>query len=457
MYFERMKTPGIAHISYILGDAGAAVIVDPGRDVERYLTRLRDNGLNLRLILETHRQEDFEMGGAALRSLTGAEIAGADHECMAHADWRLGDGDEIRLGDAVSIRGLATPGHTPESMCFAVTLAAAPERPWGVFTGDSLFIGDTGRTDLADPQQTAANAALLYEAIHTKILSLGDQALVLPAHGAGSACGGNVADRDHSTLGLERLTNAVVVKPRAEFIESKCAEQLARPPYFRLMERVNLHAGRPFQPVPVPWLEPDEFARRSAEGVVIDTREPEAFAGGHIAGAYSVWLQGLPRYGGWVTDEARAIYLIVEDPAALCQAQVSLARIGYDNVAGALRGGFGSWRNSGRAIDRVRTLGARELCERLDEFAVLDVREASEYAAGHIPGACNVHVGHLEAEIDKLDLARSRAVVSVCSVGHRGSLGASVLKRRGFPQATNLLGGMTAWRQCDLPLEQGEC
>lgn len=295
MFFERIKTPGIAHVSYILGDEGIATIVDPGRDVERYETLLRDNGLVLRWILETHRQEDFEMGGSALRKRTGAEIAACDHEIMAHADRRLRDGEEIALTRNIAIRALHTPGHTPESMSYAVVLADAPARPWGVFTGDALFIGDTGRTDLPDANKTAENAGLLYDCVHQKILPLGDQAFVLPAHGAGSACGGNVADRDHSTIGLEKASNAVATKSRQEFIRHKCAERLARPPYFRLMEEVNLEAGRPFEDIPLPWLSPPDFERRSASGILIDTRDVEAYAGGHIAGAYNVWLSGMAR------------------------------------------------------------------------------------------------------------------------------------------------------------------
>ena len=202
MYFTRIKTPGIAHVAYVVAEDGLAAIVDPGRDVERYLSVLHENGLRLRWVLETHRQEDFEMGGATLRRLTGAEIVAADHRIMAHADRPLGDGERLALAGGLSLQALHTPGHTPESLCFALTVAEAPERPWGVFTGDSLFVGDTGRTDLPDADRTEENAGLLHDGLHARIFPLGDQALVLPAHGAGSACGGNVADRDHTTLGI---------------------------------------------------------------------------------------------------------------------------------------------------------------------------------------------------------------------------------------------------------------
>ena len=456
MFFQRIKTPGIAHVAYILAEDGRAAIVDPARDVERYLQVIRSNGLRLRWVLETHRQEDFEMGGAALRKLTNCEIVAYDHEYMGHADRRLKDGEEMELGDAMNLRALHTPGHTPESMSFAISIDAAPNRPWGVFTGDALFIGDTGRTDLPDANKTAENAGLLYDQAHAKILPLGDQAFVLPAHGAGSACGGNVADRDHSTIGIERVSNAVAVKSRDEFIRHKTAEKLARPPYFRLIEEVNLEAGRSFEDRPIPWMQPQEFAEHCGEGLVIDARDVEAYAGGHIGGAYSVWLSGMARYGGWITDDTSPVYLVASAPTAAREARLSLARIGRDNVAGALAGGFEAWRDAGLPVEKAGTTTPRDVADRLGDIAVLDVRETGEFEDGHIPGSRHVFVGHLEEQISRLGFHQDEPVVVTCSVGHRGSLAASILKRNGYRDVYNLLGGMTAWKKLGLPMEDAE-
>lgn len=280
---------------------------------------------------------------------------------------------------------------------------------------------------------------------------------MLPAHGAGSACGGNVADRDQSTIGIEKATNAAATKSRAEFIRHKCAERLAVPPYFRLMEKVNLQAKHPLDERPIPWLSRSEFGHQSTGSIIIDTRTVEAFAGGHVPDSYSVWLEGVSRYGGWVTDDRSPIYLVVEGPAALREAWLALARIGRDNVAGALAGGFASWRDAGHPIETIGTLSARQLNEHRDHYAVVDVREYGEFAhEGHIPGALHVHVGHLDATLDRLRLDRNHPIVSTCSVGHRGSLGASILKRHGFTRAFNLLGGMTAWTTLELPVERTE-
>ena len=447
MHFERIKTPGLGHIAYIIAENGAAAIVDPCRDVDRYLKVLHENGLRLRYVIETHRQEDFEMGGASLRDLTGARIVACDHQIMAHADCRLQDGDTLTLDGGITFTALHTPGHTPESMCYAVTLAEAPGCPWGVFSGDALFIGDTGRTDLVDPEQTAMNAGLLHDRLHERVFPLGDQTLVLPAHGAGSACGGNVADRDESTIGVERVSNAAALMSRHEFISHKLDEKLSRPPYFRLMEKVNRNGGRPFDSAPAALLLPDAFGACCRDSILFDTRDAEAFAGGHVPGSYSIWLDGLARYGGWFAEAATPVCLVADGPDAVEQAHRSLGRIGCDNLVGALAGGFRSWRDGGFPIATSGTVSAADLADRLSDFVVLDVREQGEYDDGHIPNALHMPVGRLEAELASLDLDPSRNVVVTCSIGQRGSLGVSVLRRCGFDRVFNLLGGMSAWRK----------
>ncbi|MBO6692381.1 MAG: MBL fold metallo-hydrolase [Parvibaculum sp.] len=456
MFFQRIETPGIAHFAYSIGGGGAAAIVDPARDVERYLDILRKNGLTLRYVLETHRQEDFEMGGAALRDVTGAEIVACDHELMPHAGRPLKQGDTLGLGGGISFRALHVPGHTPESMCYAVTLDEAPETVWGVFTGDALFMGDTGRTDLIDAEKTGEHAGELYDALHERVFPLGDQALVLPAHGPGSACGGNVADREWSTIGIERSANAAARLGRDGFVRHKLSERMARPPYFRLMEEVNLGGGRQLDARPFDWLSPEEFAARAGEGVVIDTRDVEAFAGGHVPGSVNVWQGGMSIYGGWVACAHDPVWLVAESPEAALDARLALARIGLDRVKGALAGGFPAWRNAGRPVRMLATTSPRELSLRLDAngTAVLDVREESAFAAGHIPGARHVHAGRIEEKLGELGLDRDEPVAVTCSVGHRGGLAASILARAGYTNVSNLLGGMTAWNKLDLPTEK---
>jgi hydroxyacylglutathione hydrolase len=454
MFFARIKTPGIAHVAYVIAEDGRAAIVDPRRDIDEYLALLAENDLTLDYVFETHRQEDFEMGSAELRRRTGAKVVTGTHELFGHSDIRLGDGERLELA-GLTFEALHTPGHTPESMSYAVYIAASPERAWGVFTGDALFIGDSGRTDLPDPDRTADNAGILFDAIRAKILPLGDQALLLPAHGAGTVCGGNVANRDHSTIGIERAGNPAFTLSREDFIQRRVLDRIPRPPYFRHMEEVNLEGGRPLglRAREVPVLQPGDFRTASGEGIVIDTRLPEAFAGGHLPGSYSVWLKGLAMFGGWLASDGIPVFLVVEDTDALDDAALFLARQGIDRVAGTLAGGFEAWRDAGLPVERSGTITARELSEARSDFAVLDVREIAEFESGSIEGAAHLYVGHMESRLKDLppEFGPDRPIVVTCSVGHRASLAASILKRHGYEDVRNLLGGMTAWKTLDLP------
>lgn len=459
MFFQRIKTPGIAHSAYILGEGGEAVVVDPRRDVDDYLRLARENKLTIKYVLETHRQEDFVLGSAELARITGAKIVNGRHDLFGHGDIRLKDGEDFSFGK-LRLRALHTPGHTPESMSYAVFIPDSPDRAWGVFTGDALFIGETGRTDLPDPKRTGENAALLYDAIHEKLLPLGDQTLLYPAHGAGSVCGGNIADRDESTIGLERGYNPVFTKSRAEFVRAKITERIPRPPYFAVMEEVNLEGGIPLarQPKEVPILQPKKLASEMRQGLVIDARDPEAFAAGHIPKSYSVWAAGLPVFGGWIAGPSTPVFLVLTAIDQLEGAVLSLARIGVDNVAGVLAGGFDKWRDEGMPVARSGTVTPREVETLLNKVLVLDVREDSEFEEeGHIPRASHLYVGYLEKHLGKVipPLDRSERVAVTCSVGHRASLAASILRREGFEQVDNLLGGMTAWGKLQLPTEKG--
>ncbi len=289
MLFERVKTPGLGHNSYLLacGD-GLAVVVDPRRDVDEYLRLAWENALSITHVLQTHRQEDFEFGSRTLAQMTGARIVSGNHKLFGNTDLKLDAGEELRVGTTRFV-ALQTPGHTPESMSYAVYVKDAGDKCWGVFTGDALFVGDTGRTDLPDSDKTGENAGILYDSIHSKISPLGDHTLLFPAHGAGSACGGNISDRDDSMLGIEKGTNPVFSKSRGDFVALKVSEKLARPPYFKHMEEVNLLPGRPLKwPSTVQILQPEEFQQRISGGLVIDTRSPEAFASAHIPGAYNI-------------------------------------------------------------------------------------------------------------------------------------------------------------------------
>jgi hydroxyacylglutathione hydrolase len=459
MFLQRIKTPGIAHVAYVIGDEGEAAIVDPRRDVDEYLRVARAQSLTIKYVIETHRQEDFVLGSAELARITGAKIVNGRHDLFGHGDIRLADGEDFSFA-GLRLCALHTPGHTPESMCYAVFVKDAPQTAWAVFTGDALFIGETGRTDLPDPKKTGENAGLLYDAIHEKLLPLGDQTLLLPAHGSGSVCGGNIAERDDSTLGLERLYNPVFAKSREQFIAAKIKERIPRPPYFTLMEKLNSKGGIALakQPKEIKLLQPKQFQAEMGQGIVVDARDPEAFAGGHIPKAYSVWKGGLPVFGGWIAGAGTRLYLVLSAMDDLEEAVLSLARIGVDAVEGVLAGGFDAWRDAGLPIAYSGAIGPRDLQRKLDRVRVLDVREDSEFEEeGHVPHGSHLYVGYLEQHIGDIKpaLDKSQPVAVTCSVGHRAALAASILQRHGFAHVENVLGGMTAWTELDLPTVKG--
>lgn len=459
MIFQRFKSEGLAQLSYLLADeAGDAVVVDPRRDIDEYLDFARRNDLTLRFILETHRQEDFVTGSLALAAATGARIAHGSHPNFRYGDLKLQDGQELGLA-GMRLRALHTPGHTLESFSYVVLLdSLGEELPWGVFTGDALFAGSTGRTDLAGPEKTAELAGMLHDSIRLKLRPLGDATLVFPAHGSGSVCGSGIADREDFTLGHERRVNPALTLPREEFVAFKARERIARPPYFSLMRRLNSEGGIPLEDDGVfRSLVPADFEREAARGLVIDTRSPDAFAAGHVPGSYSIWLGGLSVFAGWVASEASPIFLVLDRPSDFETALTRLRRVGCDRVTGTLAGGFPAWREAGLAVRTSGLLTPREVKELRDRggrVPILDVRRLSEWERGHIAGAIPIYAGELEALLDSKapGLDRSEPVIATCSVGNRTSLAVSMLERLGFTRAINMIGGMSAWEALGYPM-----
>ncbi|MGC4066711.1 MAG: rhodanese-like domain-containing protein [Polyangiaceae bacterium] len=456
MFFRKFKTEGLAHVAYLLADGAEAVIVDPRRDVEEYLEVARANGLSIKYVLETHRQEDFVMGSRRLKELLDVKIVSGDHPLFGHSDVRLHDGETFELGSLV-LRSLHTPGHTPESTCYAVYVRAAPNTALGVFTGDTLFVGETGRTDLTDPNETAEHAGLLYDAVHRQLAPLGDQCIIWPAHGSGSVCGGNIENRDETTLGIERQHNPVFKLSREEFISAKVKERIPRPPYFRHMEQINFEGGMgaELRPEALRAMTPGELAAEEHRLLVIDTRSPEAFAAGHLPGSLNLWLEGLVVFAGWIAREESNIALVVERPEDVGAALTHLGRVGLDGIEGVLAGGFDAWRDAGFPIAFSGTIGPRELQGQVDSTTVLDVREDAEFEEeGHIPGAVHLYLGYLSEHASRIEreLKQKPNLVVCCSVGHRAGLAVSLLQRLGYPEAKNLLGGMTAWNALKYPI-----
>ncbi len=448
MIFERIKSEGLAHLSYFVGSGNEAIVIDPRRDCQIYFDIARREGMKIKYIFETHRNEDYVIGSLELKELTDAEIYHGKGVDFKYGIF-VSDGQEFNFG-SMKLTALHTPGHTDESMSYALTDPDSGKAPLMVFTGDALFVGDVGRTDLYGPEEIPRMAANLYESIFSKILPLGDGVILCPAHGAGSLCGGAISKREYSTLGLERIQNPALQRTdKEEFIKFKLEEKLEFPPYFKKMEQYNLQGPPLLKGLPVPeLLFPKEFVKEMEKGaMVVDTRMPHSFGGAHIKGSYGIWLKGLPYYAGWVLPYDKPILLVLEEKDQLETAVSYLVRIGYDSIAGFLNGGISSWYMKALPVESLNLISVQSLKDKIEkneEMVILDVRRDEEWEKGHIEGARHVYVGHLEENLDKVP--RNSPIIVYCDSSRRSNIAASILKKKGYDMVYNVLGSMTAWK-----------
>lgn len=453
MIFKRIKSEGISHNSYLIGSESEAVVIDPRRDCQVYVDLAQQHDLKIKHIFETHRNEDYVIGSVELNNLTGAKIYHGPG-----LEWKYGtilkDNEEFNVG-RLKLTAIHTPGHTDESMSYAVSDLSSGKATVMVFTGDALFVNDVGRTDLYGLEDAPRLASNIFNSIFNKLLPLGDGVILYPAHGAGSVCGINIGDRDESTLGIERLQNPLLQMGRDKFVKYKIAEHLERPPYFGQMEKYNLEGPPLLVCLPIPsLLTPKEFIKEIEKGaVVIDTSKPAAFGGAHIKGSYSIWLEGLPVFTGWMLSYDKPILLVLEDRCYLEEAVRYLVRAGYDKIEGYLKNGTEGWYKAGLPIESLPLLSVHKLKDKLDrreELLVLDTRGQEEWNKGHIEGTLNIYVGHLEQRI--AEVPRDKPVVVICNVGHLAGLAASILLRAGYEEVYAVPGSMKAWIAAGFPI-----
>ncbi|WOI52179.1 MBL fold metallo-hydrolase [Parvularcula sp. LCG005] len=441
MKLEKIKTEGLAHLSYLLTSNGEAAVIDPRRDIDVYLDPARRDGCRITHIFETHRNEDLVSGAGLLAEVTGADVWHGPNpaEPIRYAKTTR-EGDSYQVGDA-RIEVLETPGHTYDSLSFILFDQSAQDGPVGVFTGDALFVGDVGRTDFY-PGKEREVSGLLYDSLQ-KLLKLGDHVLLYPAHGAGSVCGSGMADREFSTIGHERRNNPRLGLDRDAFIEAKLAEHHEQPPYFRLMERLNVEGASPTRRYPLP--PPKPILKASAEdSQLVDVRGVVDFAGAHIPGSIAIPDDMLAAFAGWVLDPDQAIDLVCRDAAQAERSVLTLERIGYDHVE-SFRTGMVPVASSGAAFASLTMVGTETVRERLGTggWMLLDVRGIDEFAAGHIEGATNIYLGHLPSRV--AELPRDKSITVMCGSGARATIAASILLRNGFENVDVYLGSWKAW------------
>jgi len=458
MFIEKIKSEGLAHLSYLVGDKGEAAVIDPRRDCEIYVEMARARGCRIVHVFETHRNEDLVSGAPVLAGLTGARVHHGPHAAGAvvYAD-TVREGDGFRLGD-LCLDVLETPGHTDDSLSFAVKDAAFGEDAVGVFTGDALFVGDVGRTDFY-PERAHEVAGLLFDSLQ-KICALGDQAIVYPAHGAGSVCGDNMADREFSTIGYEQRTNPMLqIHEREAFIRRKLAEHHDQPPYFRLMERLNLEGGSaPPRLLLPPALDAARFEEARQTATVVDVRGIAAYLGAHLPESLAIPHDMVPAFAGWLLQAEDDLLLLAEDADQAETASRHLARIGYDRVRGYLSPALTGWATGGREFATLSAVSVGEVADRVREktndWSLLDVRSDSEAQAGIVEGAKQIYLGDLPRQLDRLD--RGRAYTTMCASGARATIAASLLRRAGFARVDVFLGSMGAWQAAGHPTEPSD-
>lgn len=453
MHFRQFYVGCLAHASYLIGDGGEAVVVDPSRDVQMYLDEAETHGLKITWVLETHLHADFVSGHRELAARTGVTIGIGARAEAGYAHRPLREGDEIAVGD-VRLRAIETPGHTPESVSFLVFEHAGDVRPWAVLTGDTLFVGDVGRVDILSSRLPVAElAGLLYDSLHAKLLKLPDETRVYPAHGAGSLCGRNISKDSWSTIGRERTMNPALRPMSREAFVADITRDVPETPIYYLHSRDLNRAGPGLdreRPMP-PSLAPAAFAAlaRDPGTTVLDTRATEAWAAAHVPGGLHVGLDG--QYASWVgtlvAPDTRL--LLVAEPDRAEEAVMRLARVGYENVAAVLAGGIEAWRAAGLPVAATPTVGPGAIGSR----RLLDVRRAPEWDDAHVKDAVHVPLAQLTARAATLDRAAAWAVV--CASGYRSAIAASVLERAGFANVANVTGGMDAYRQAGLPIVTG--
>lgn len=460
MYFKQFYLGCLAHASYLIGSEGEAVVIDPQRDVDQYLTEAETQNLKIKYIIETHLHADFVSGHRELAARTGAEIVFGAKANATFPYLAMKDGDEIKLGE-ITLKVLETPGHTPESISITITDTSVSNEPQKVLTGDTLFIGDVGRPDLVGSKGYTAQAMaeMLYDSLYEKLLKLPDSVEVYPAHGAGSLCGRNMSKDTSSTIGEQKKFNyALKWMSKADFVKMMTTDLPEVPAYFPKDAEINRSGAKALQELPRPLaMTPEEVNKFSQQGyLVLDVRLSSAFGAGHIPGSLNIGLSGqFASWAGTIISLHTPIILVAEDLEKVNEAVTRLARIGIENVKGYLDGQIFAWDKAELAVSQVMQISVNELYSQLAEkvdLQLIDVRRPGEYQNGHVSSAINIQLADLEKELSKIDIQKTTAII--CASGYRSSIAASLLARHGFNKLYNIIGGTTAWVNAGYPVKQ---
>ncbi len=460
LVFEAIPTEGLAEISYLVGDddEGVAAVFDPRADVDIYVELARAKNVSITHIFETHIHADLVSGARELCSQLESASIYVSHEGGAHygfANEKVKDGDQFKFG-AVLITAKHTPGHTPEHMSYLLAEEDRPEIPWGVLSGDSLFVNSAGRPDLLGENETEKLAAQQFHTLHDFYLKLPDSVIIYPGHGSGSPCGAEIGDRLSSTIGYERPFNPFLqFKDEKSFTRYAVETAPPIPRYYPVMKKVNAEGPEILGGLPrVAALPPKAFQKAidQKSAILIDTRSMLAFGGAHIPGALNIG--GSPTLSIWagsLLDPEKPILLVLEDDNDLEKIVRLFIRTGFTKFAGYLVGGIKAWQAAGLPFAQVEQMTVHELKNADEKWQILDVRSPREWKGGHVPGAQHFFLPELQRRARELD--KSKSTVVYCASGYRASIAASILKQEGFADVHNVPGSWHAWKQAGYPVE----
>jgi hydroxyacylglutathione hydrolase len=460
LVFKTIQTQGIAELSYLLGDddEGIAAVFDPRPDVDVYLEMAREEKLSITHIFETHIHADLVSGSRELCARLDSARIFVSHEGGASYGFeheKVKDGDRFKFGEML-VTARHTPGHTPEHISYILAEAEHPDTPWGVLTGDSLFVSSAGRPDLLGADHTKELAEKQFHTLHDFYLKLPDHVMIYPNHGAGSPCGADIGDRLSSTIGYERKFNKFL-----QFTDVKSFTDYAittAPPvprYYPVMKKLNAEGPEVLGHLPrVAVLPPKAFkeAIEKKTGVLVDVRTMLAFGGGHIPGALNIGGSPiLSIWAGWMLDPDKPILLVLENEDALDEVVRLFIRTGFSKFAGYLVGGMKAWDAAGYPNAEIGQMTVHELNKRAPSLQVVDVRSPREWKKGHVPGARHIFLPELRKRIGELDPAQPTAIY--CGSGYRASIATSIMKPQGFTELWNVPGSWEAWRKAGFPVE----
>jgi hydroxyacylglutathione hydrolase len=448
MHIERFFVSGLAHASYIVASENEAIVIDPERNVDGYVRYLEKNNLTLKGIFLTHPHADFVAGHAELAACTGAPIFVSEKAPANFAHHDLKEGDRFNVG-SLEIGVLATPGHSPDSVCLC---AFEHAQPVALFSGDTLFAGDVGRPDLRDRELPATElASALYDSLFNKLLKLPAEVKVYPAHGAGSLCGRQISSAPFTTIGQEKATNwALQLNDPRKFVEAMVSNLPDRPPYFSRSVIINLQGAPAFSQLPeIKRLDIAEFEALHRDGAtVLDLRAPALFGDAHVAGSLNIGIASpsFSVWSGFFVNPDLPIVLVADHESEVKRAQLELARIGFDQIAG-----FISADDLSETM-QITQIGARDFLEVVNggqRPTVLDVRTAPEWAQDHLEGSVNIPLARLSRQVG--GFAHNAPLTILCGSGYRSSIAASILEAEGFERLSNVMGGMHAVRHATRP------